>query len=78
MDFNDIDWKKDSSEIFRQLEKWRRGKILKNISLLDEVMDDLKYRDIFNHGKFKSIRSKVGTQEEWAAKVDVSQGTIGN
>lgn len=78
MDFNDIDWKKDPPEIFRQLEKWRRGKILNNISLLDEVLDDLNKRDIFNHGKFKSIRSKVGTQEEWAAQVDVSQGTIGN
>lgn len=72
MDFLEIDWRKDPSEVFNQLEKWRRSKTLEKISVLNEVLSDLKARDIFNHGKFKSIRSKVGTQEEWARQVGVS------
>ena len=62
----------------RELEKWRRSRILANVSLLDEVLQDLEKNDLFNHMKFKAVRAKIGSQEIWADKVGVSQATIGN
>lgn len=79
MEIHEIDWSKtDVDDLFREIDKWRRSKTLRNIAKLDEVLAELNSQDIFNHGKFREVRSKVGSQEEWASQIGVSQGTVGN
>jgi DNA-binding XRE family transcriptional regulator len=75
----EFDWPTDDrSDFFKQLERWRRNRIIRTIEGLEEVLSDLTTNDIFNHNKFARVRPMVGTQELWAEKVGVSQATIGN
>ncbi|WP_316015415.1 hypothetical protein [Roseobacter sp. HKCCA0434] len=78
MEIYQPDWSKRGADIFQEIEKWRRSRILNTIENLRALKDDLDNRDIFDHGLFRSIRSIVGPQVEWAEKVGVSQATIGN
>lgn len=78
MEYSEIDWSKRGEDLFMQLETYRRRRILSNIEQLDRLLEQIKNQDIFNHQDFRKIRSRVGSQQEWANWVGVSQATIGN
>lgn len=78
MEYNDIDWTKRGNELLLQLESYRRNRILANIQQLDQLLTQLEKQDIFNHQDFKKIRARLGSQQDWAEVVGVSQATIGN
>ena len=77
-DISSINWELPIEKVFAQLNALRRENILRLIEKIDSVSEQLDRDDIFNHVEFRKIRSEIGSQQDWAVLVGVSQATIGN
>lgn len=73
-----IDWSMSFEDIWAEIEKQRKQKILNDIKAIDEFISKLQTEDIFDHNVFRILRPNFGTQFVWASKVGVTQATIGN
>lgn len=74
----EVDWSQRGEELYAQIAKWHRIQWLKNIERCDSLINELETRDLFDTKSFRILRSRTGTQQQWAEATGVSPATIGN